>query len=113
MVLKGTSTRPSPAPGLLDRPRGRWLYDGRKPAVDDGIAIGRGIAISVSSVLHEVKVSDALASGRHVDRLGQRDRILHRELDLHLIVIHHADALDRVQALLNGSTATNTNGMDP
>ena len=79
--------------------RGSWLHDDGESAIDNGISIGRRIAISVPSVFHPIKVSDALVSDRDVDGLGERDRIVRSELDLHLIVIHHADALGSVQSI--------------
>src|SRR5208282_397448 len=66
--------------------RGSWLYDGCVSAIDNRIPVGRRVVAIVGVLFHAVDIFDAVPSDGHVDWLGQRDRILQHELDLHPIV---------------------------
>src|SRR5579863_729070 len=90
-------------PGLASRwlswrRRGRWwFYHGSISAVDNRIPVGcRAVAI-IRVLFHAINVFHSMPIERHVNGLGQRDRIVHRELNLHLIVVHHANPLDGMQ----------------
>ncbi len=72
------------------------MGDGGKPAIHDGVAL---IFFAIGFLDHAVEIGDARMNDRRVNGFGQRDGILNRIVDLHVIAIDHANAFDEMEVV--------------